>query len=72
MDLTDDELRITKKQKEYYTKMNDEIIFLKLVIEEMAEDLVTPINNKNWIINYYKEKAENRKRINTDLKDMLD
>ena len=31
------------------------------MIDKMAEDLKTPINSKEWIIEYYKKRCENAK-----------
>ncbi len=31
------------------------------IINKMAEDLKTPVNSKEWIIEYYKKRCENAK-----------
>ncbi len=53
------EIEVLKDQKEYVINEYGETIEkLSKMIDLMAEQLTSPINGKEWVIRYFKEKAE--------------
>lgn len=77
MDLDDEELEATKRLNrklkikkleadlyEANNRINDLLDIAKQkdkIISAMAEDLKTPVNSKEWIIEYYKKRCEDAK-----------
>lgn len=55
-----------------YNNAVEEVEALKMVIEEMAADLTTPVNNKNWIIKYYIDRVKDKKELASQVLDMLE
>lgn len=62
--------RKPKTQIEFFIKLYEERAIKNLLmvyekqnqmIDLMAEDLKTPVNSKEWIIEYYKKRCENAK-----------
>lgn len=52
---------IEKECQKYFDNMMDTILEnnnKNLIIDLMAEELTTPINSKEWVIDYYKRKVE--------------
>ena len=44
-------------------EMQNELNMQNEIIELMAEQLTTPVHNKNWVINYFEEKVKSKNII---------
>lgn len=55
-----------------YNAAVEEAEDLKKIIEEMAADLTTPVNSKDWIIRYYRDRVKDKKGLASQVMDMLE
>ena len=55
-----------------WNNAEEKINLLERIISEMAEQLTSPVNGKDWVIQYYKDKVEKQIELENKVNEMLE